>query len=140
MHMLYFDGASRGNPGPASYGCVIYRYGLVNDKLGPEIATVKGYIGRTTNNVAEYSALLAGLRECLKLGIKKLEVRGDSLLVIKQVEGSWKVRNKCLAEFHGEVTRLIPNFAYIRFSHVKRENNRRADALANQALDGLGRV
>ena len=130
MFTLYFDGASRSNPGPASYGGVIYENGV-------ERYTYKKYIGTTTNNVAEYKALLNGLLLAKEKGITRLEVHGDSKLVIEQVTGNWKVKSRLLIPIHREICALLVNnpFEQITFQHVYRKNNKRADELANEALD-----
>ena len=130
MFTLYFDGASRSNPGPASYGGVIYENGV-------ERYTYKKYIGSTTNNVAEYKALLNGLLLAKEKGITRLEVYGDSKLVIEQVTGNWKVKSRLLIPIHREICAVLINnpFEQITFQHVYRKNNKRADELANEALD-----
>tara|TARA_B100000963_G_scaffold362039_1_gene402445 strand:- start:18081 stop:18479 length:399 start_codon:yes stop_codon:yes gene_type:complete len=131
MHKLYFDGASRGNPGPASFG------GAIFDEDGFEVINFKKKIGRETNNVAEYSGCLAGLKVCIQYNIKQVEVYGDSKLVIEQIKGNWKVKNTTLKAFYNEIKKLITPeyFEKITFHHVKRSNNKRADELANLALD-----
>jgi len=130
MFTLYFDGASRLNPGPASYGGVIY-------KDGEEQYTYKKYIGTNTNNVAEYQALLNGLLLAQEKGIKHLQVYGDSKLVIEQVTGNWKVKSPRLIIIHREICALLLEkpFETITFQHIYRKNNKRADELANEALD-----
>ena len=128
-YTLYFDGACRGNPGRSSYGLVVF------DKDGNEILNDKGYIGITTNNVAEYCGLLRGLIICEKMGITDLNVKGDSNLVIQHVTGKWKVRNKNLKKIHTQIKEIDKNFKSISYKHVYRKFNKRADALANQALD-----
>ena len=128
MHTLHFDGACRGNPGPSSFGCSI-------SLNGKEIDSQCFFIGEVTNNVAEYSGALYGLRRALSLGIRDLIVYGDSLLVIKQVTKQWKINNTTLKKFHTEIVDLIPKFNYIEFKHVKRNLNKRADELANIALN-----
>ena len=97
MYKLFFDGACRGNPGLSSHGGVIY------DPQGKEIDTIATYIGHATNNIAEYSGLLAGLNRCQVLNIKTLKVYGDSNLVIKQVKGEWKVKNDKLRSLHKKI-------------------------------------
>ena len=133
MFTLYFDGASRSNPGPASYGGVIY------DENGVEQYTYKKYIGTATNNVAEYKALLNGLRLAHEKGITNLDVYGDSKLVIEQVTGNWKVKSPLLTPIHREICTFLVNnpFEQITFQHVYRNNNKRADELANEALDAV---
>jgi ribonuclease HI len=130
MFTLYFDGASRSNPGPASYGGVIYENGV-------ERYTYKKYIGSTTNNVAEYKALLNGLLLAKEKSITRLAVYGDSKLVIEQVTGNWKVKSPLLTPIHREICTFLVNnpFEQITFQHVYRKNNKRADKLANEALD-----
>ena len=132
MFTLYFDGASRSNPGPASYGGVIYENGV-------ERYTYKKYIGTTTNNVAEYKALLNGLLLAKEKGITRLEVYGDSKLVIEQITGNWKVKSRLLIPIHREICAVLINnpFEQITFQHVYRKNNKRADELANEALDAV---
>ena len=132
MFTLYFDGASRSNPGPASYGGVIYENGV-------ERYTYKKYIGTTTNNVAEYKALLNGLLLAKEKGITRVEVYGDSKLVIEQVKGNWKVKSRLLIPIHREICAVLINnpFEQITFQHVYRKNNKRADELANEALDAV---
>ena len=128
-YTLYFDGACRGNPGRSSYGLVVF------DKDGNEVINDKGYIGITTNNVAEYCGLLRGLIVCEKMGINDLNVKGDSNLVIQHVTGKWKVRNKNLKKIHTQIKEIDKNFKSISYEHVYRKFNKRADALANQVLD-----
>ena len=125
---LYFDGCSKGNPGPSGIGTVIY-------KNGQEYWAACRYLGpKKTNNEAEYSALILGLQAAIKLGIKSISVCGDSLLVINQVNKLYKVKNLNLSEFYDEVVKLTKQFTYIDFNHVYRKNNKRADQLSNQAL------
>ena len=130
MYSLYFDGASRSNPGPASYGGVIYKDNI-------ECYTYKKYIGVTTNNVAEYQGLLNGLLLAVEKGIVDLEIYGDSKLVIEQVKGNWRVKSAHLKPFHTKICTLLASkpFETITFQHVYRVNNKRADELANEALD-----
>ena len=131
MYSLYFDGASRSNPGPASYGGVIYNE---NDE---EIASYKKYIGKHTNNVAEYLGCFAGIQACIQENIKNLIVYGDSKLVIEQVSGRWKVKSDNIKPIYLEIKKVLDTkpFETIVFKHVRRHKNKRADELANQALD-----
>lgn len=129
-YTLNFDGCSKGNPGPAGIGAVIYN-------LGEEIWGSCQYIGKKTNNQSEYSALILGLKEALSRDIKQLQVYGDSLLVIKQIKGEYKVNNKLLQDLYKEAIELVAKFEYIEFSHVYRKFNKRADQLSNLALDVL---
>jgi ribonuclease HI len=123
------DGGSRGNPGPASYGVVI------RDPRGEIVARLKKYIGRTTNNVAEYYGLIAALDYAQSNSIKALRVESDSELLVKQMRGQYKVKSldlKPLYERAKKMSQAIPAF---RIDHVYREQNREADLLANEAMD-----
>ena len=127
-YVLYFDGCSKGNPGPSGIGAVIYK-----NKI--EIWNSCKYIGdKRTNNESEYSALIMGLEEAIKMDIKELSVCGDSLLVINQVNGIYKVKNQNLLVLYENVLLLKSKFIYIDFNHVYRNNNKRADELSNLAL------
>jgi ribonuclease HI len=125
---MNFDGASKGNPGLSGAGAVIY-------KNGNEIWSSCKFVGYKTNNQAEYSALILGLKGALNLGITSLSVLGDSLLVINQVNNIYKVKSVCLHELYKEAQSLKTEFDYIDFSHVYREFNKRADELSNLALE-----
>jgi ribonuclease HI len=127
--VVYADGASRGNPGPASIGAAIY------DDSGQEVHTVSRRIGRATNNEAEYRAAIAGLEAALALGAEHVELRMDSELVVRQLDSRYKVRNPNLRRLFGRVKDLQWRFASFEARHVGREQNRRADRLANEALD-----
>tara|TARA_B100000795_G_scaffold173750_1_gene131072 strand:+ start:8679 stop:9080 length:402 start_codon:yes stop_codon:yes gene_type:complete len=131
MHSMYFDGASRGNPGPSSFGGVIY------DEDKHEMINYKKKIGVETNNFAEYSGLLAGLKVCIQYNIRKINVFGDSKLAVEQVNGNWKVKSENIKPLYEEIISLVTreNFDKITFQHVKRNLNKRADELANLALD-----
>jgi len=131
MFSLYFDGASRGNPGPASLGGVIY------DCSGEEKINYKKAIGIATNNYAEYQALLVGIKVCIKYDIKEVNIYGDSKLAIEQVKGNWKVKSDTLRPIYLEIQKNITPefFKKITFNHVRRHLNKRADELANIALD-----
>lgn len=129
MYKLFFDGACRGNPGPATFGGVIY------DANGEEIDHFKTFLGETTNNVAEYCGLLAGLNRAKALNITHLEVYGDSNLVIQQVSGKWKVKNHRLKTIYKQIKTVEKFFTSIKYQHVYRNKNKRADALANEAFD-----
>ena len=130
-YSLYFDGASRSNPGHASYGGVIYNSNNV------ETITYKGYLGITTNNVAEYMALKHGLIEAKKHNIKHLKVFGDSKLILNQITNTWKIKNDTLKKIYDTITPLMKYFDTLTFNHVYRKDNKRADELANIALDEL---
>ncbi|MFB6124738.1 MAG: ribonuclease HI [Halanaeroarchaeum sp.] len=124
----YFDGASRGNPGPAAVGWVLVDGdGIVAD--GGET------IGRATNNQAEYDALIRVLEVADRYGYDEVELRGDSQLIVKQVKGAWNTNDPELREKRVHVHELLANFADWSIAHVPREVNERADDLANEALD-----
>lgn len=128
------DGGARGNPGPAAYGVV------VTDRDGGVLAELSEGIGWATNNVAEYRGVLAGLEQARALGAHRVVVRADSLLVVNQQLGRWKVRNENLRPLADRVRQLARGFERVTWQHVPRERNRRADALANRAMDAQGRV
>lgn len=129
VHLLYCDGASRGNPGPAAIGTVLY------DGQGRVVAELGGAIGVATNNVAEYRALAAGLEIALSRGVRRLAVRLDSQLLVRQVAGEYRVKSAHLKPLYREVMSLIDRFDEVVVQHVPREENTVADALANEALD-----
>jgi len=126
---LHVDGASRGNPGQSGFGI------HVTDPDGNEVASLFGYLGTATNNVAEYQALLHGLRFALGRGAAAVEVFSDSELLVRQLEGRYRVKNAGLQPLHREAQGLLARFASARIAHVPREKNREADALANRAVD-----
>ena len=129
---LHVDGASRGNPGEAGFGV------HVTDPRGGEVASLFGYLGKATNNVAEYQALLHGLRFALARGATSVEVFSDSELLVRQLAGRYRVKNPGLLPLYREAQSLIARFARARLAHVPREQNREADALANRAVDERG--
>jgi len=128
MYIIYCDGASRSNPGEASYGVSIN----LNNK---EIDTLKEYIGIATNNVAEYRGLIAALEYCVKNNINDVEIYLDSLLVVQQVNKEFKVKSKKLGDLYSYSLTLIEKIQNINVIHIRREYNKRADELANEALD-----
>ena len=130
MYEIYCDGASRSNPGEASVGISILK-----DK--EEIDTIKKRIGIATNNVAEYLGLIEALKYCVEKNIMEVDIYLDSLLVVQQVNLEYKVKSKKLQEHHNQALDLINKINNIKINHVKREFNKRADQLANQALDEL---
>lgn len=131
-HIANIDGAARGNPGPASYGVVLRRPdGRPLDKLSQ-------YVGRKTNNVAEYYGLIAALDYAHAHRIAKLRVRTDSELIAQQMQGRYKVKSASLRPLHERACKLAQELAYFSIEHVPREQNREADALANSALDRTG--
>jgi ribonuclease HI len=126
---LSTDGGSRGNPGPAAYGYVLETDdGTVLDARGETI-------GVATNNVAEYSALLAGLASALERGVTELEVVSDSELLVKQMRGEYKVKNETLRDLVDEAHSLARRLDAVRYTAVRREHNELADRLVNEALD-----
>ena len=132
--VLYTDGASRGNPGPSSIGAVIYFDG--HDGL-EEVADISEPIGHTTNNVAEYKAVIAGLKLVGQLDPDDVLVRADSQLLVRQLEGRYRVKSPNLKPLYGQVCALVESLPCVRFEHVRREENTVADGLANEALDQL---
>ncbi len=123
------DGGSRGNPGPASYGVVI------RDPRGELVAKLKKYIGRMTNNVAEYYGLIAALDYAQSHGVRALRIESDSELLVKQMRGLYKVKSAELQPLFERARKMSQAFDSFRIDHVYREQNREADALANEALD-----
>jgi ribonuclease HI len=126
---LHVDGASRGNPGEAGFGVHV----CAPD--GRELAALYGYLGKATNNVAEYQGLLNGLRWALAQGASEVEVFSDSELLVRQIAGRYRVKNPGLQPLFREAQSLLARFARSRVTHVPRERNREADALANRAVD-----
>lgn len=129
---VYFDGGARGNPGPAAIGAVVVDTSHVPPRV---LASVSERIGETTNNVAEYRAVIAGLEAARAIGARSVSVRGDSKLVIEQLEGRWRVRQPHLVPLHREARALLDAFERADLAHVRREQNVDADALVNAALD-----
>jgi ribonuclease HI len=126
---LHVDGASRGNPGEAGFGV------HVTGEDGREVASLYGYLGRATNNVAEYQALVHGLRFALDRGAAAVDVYSDSELLVRQIGGRYRVKNPGLQPLHREAKSLLARFERARVVHVPRDRNREADALANRAVD-----
>lgn len=134
VHVANIDGASRGNPGPAAYA-VIFRA-----PDGAKLCEFAKMIGRETNNIAEYYALAAALDYAASHGIRALRVRSDSELLVRQMQGRYKVKNAALKPLHERAQKLARTLEYFVIEHVMREQNRDADALANLALDRGGSV
>ena len=126
---LSTDGGSRGNPGPAAYGYVLETEdGTVLDAHGEAI-------GRATNNVAEYRGLVAGMSKAAELGVEELEVVSDSELLVKQMQGDYRVKNAALKALWEEANDLERRFRRVRYTAVRRAHNELADSLVNEALD-----
>ena len=132
VYTAYVDGASRGNPGPASYAVII------EAPNGERVLELGKYLGRETNNVAEYYGLITALDYAAAQGIDRLLVRSDSELLVRQMQGRYKVKSPDLRPLYERARKLANGFAYFAVEHVPREQNSEADALANLALDRTG--
>jgi len=128
-YRINIDGGSRGNPGPAAYGVII------RDGSGVVVAKLKKYIGRMTNNVAEYYGLIAALDYAESHNVKAIRIESDSELLVKQMRGQYKVKSEDLRPLFERALKMSKTFESFRIEHVYREQNREADALANEALD-----
>ena len=126
---IFTDGGARGNPGPAAAGVII------QDEQGVTLFEGGFYLGRTTNNVAEYRGMIEGLKEAARLGARRVEVVSDSQLMVRQMLGEYRVKNAGLAPLYQEARRLAEGFEQVSFSHTLREGNQEADRMVNQALD-----
>jgi len=126
---IYTDGGSRNNPGPAAIGVVIY------DKNNKIISEISEYIGEATNNAAEYIALIFGAQEAAKLGAQEVIFYSDSQLVIRQLTGKYKVKDKNIKKFHSIAMNILAAFNNSDFKEIPREKNKHADKLVNRALD-----
>ena len=128
---LWTDGGARGNPGPAAFAYVLESEdGTVLDARGEAI-------GVATNNVAEYSALVAGLGRAVEAGVRELEVRSDSELMVKQMRGEYRVKNRDLQSLFLDASRAAREIGRVTYTHVRREHNELADRLVNEALDAV---
>jgi ribonuclease HI len=133
MVTAYIDGGSRGNPGPAGYGvCVL-------DAAGTVLAELRGAIGTATNNVAEYRGLLAALDWAREHGVPRLRIRSDSLLLVKQMLGEYRVKHPGLQPLQRQAAALSLSFERVVFEHIPRAQNAEADRLANEAMDEAAR-
>lgn len=130
MITAYFDGGARSNPGPAGYGVYIV------DQDGTVLAELSGSLGNTTNNIAEYNGLIAALQWAVDRDMKQLAVKGDSLLIIEQMRGNYKVKNEGLRPLHMKARMLVMQIGNVTFEHVRREHNKEADRLSNVGMDG----
>jgi len=126
---LYCDGAASGNPGPAAVGMVL------RDPSGQEVQAWGRFIGKTTNNVAEYSALIEGLRAALQLGAERLNIFSDSELMVRQIQGTYRVKNARLRSLHATATKLLGRLESWEITRISRRQNRRADALARAQIE-----
>jgi len=132
MHLrIYTDGASRGNPGPAAIGA------LVKDEQSMVVSTVSRYIGETTNNQAEYQAVITGLKEALKFKPDRVTLFIDSELVLKQLDGSYRVKNLFIFPLYKEAAELCKKFSHLSIVHVGHDGNHDAHLLAQAALDNF---
>ncbi|MCS7126479.1 MAG: ribonuclease HI family protein [Aigarchaeota archaeon] len=125
---IFFDGSSHGNPGPSGIGLIIY------DKDGREISRFSDYIGFKTNNEAEYLALIKSLEIAIRLGVSEVELYSDSELLVKQMNGEYKVRDEKIVKLHSIAQELMKKLK-VRLIHIDREENREADRLANKAIE-----
>ncbi|MGH9519658.1 MAG: ribonuclease HI family protein [Terriglobales bacterium] len=123
------DGGSRGNPGPAGYGVAI------EDEFGGPLTSLRAALGRQTNNYAEYCGLLAGLRYAREQGAQRVRVFADSQLLVRQMQGLYQVKSPNLQPLYAEARHLVAGFRDFAIAHVRREQNREADRLANLAMD-----
>jgi ribonuclease HI len=126
---LFADGGSRGNPGPAASGAVLF------GEDGAVLREIGSFLGVTTNNVAEWTALIEGLSTAAELGVDELDVRMDSELVVKQLSGAYRVKHPGLIPLHAKAKALLRQFKRVEIKHVPRKENAAADALVNQVLD-----
>lgn len=126
--IAHIDGGARGNPGPAGWGAVIQPH-------DGALVELKGTLPHATNNVAEYNGLLAALRWCKAQGVTEAHIRSDSLLLVQQMRGVYKVKNEGLKPLHGEARLLAHRIGRVTYEHVRRELNKDADRLANEAMD-----
>ncbi|HEX3777692.1 MAG TPA: ribonuclease HI family protein [Polyangiaceae bacterium] len=131
--ILWTDGASRGNPGPAGIGA------LLKTESGDVLLAESAYLGEATNSVAEYKALLLGLERALELGVRSIEVRADSELLVKQLKGQYQVRSAGLQPLYRSACALLARFESSALVHVRREHNMEADRLANAGIDSRPR-
>jgi ribonuclease HI len=130
----FFDGGARSNPGPAGYGVYIV------DDQGTVLAELHGSLGIATNNVAEYHGLIAALQWAVENDVAALTIKGDSLLIVEQMRGNYKVKNEGLKPLYLQARMLVMQIGNVRFEHVPREQNKDADRLSNVGMDGNGEL
>lgn len=128
--LIHTDGGARGNPGPAAWSFTLAQSGL-------PVIEDKGYLGETTNNIAEYFAMVKALQRAQALGVRKILVQSDSELMVKQMRGEYKVKNPGILDLYREAKQLQRAFTAVEFRHIPREQNKRADQLCNEALDAV---
>ena len=129
MITAYFDGGARSNPGPAGYGVYIV------DDAGNVLAELSGSLGNTTNNIAEYNGLIAALQWAVDNKVTQITIKGDSLLIVEQMRGNYKVKNEGLRPLHMKARMLVMQIGDVKFEHVRRELNKEADRLSNVGMD-----
>ncbi len=127
--IIFTDGAAKGNPGPAAIGAII------KDEQGRVITSISQGIGRTTNNQAEYRAVIAALENAVSLGASQVDMRSDSELVIRQINGRYRVKNAALKPLYQKVKQLQSQLKVFTITHIPRQQNTEADNLANMALE-----
>ena len=130
MITAYFDGGARSNPGPAGYGVYIV------DDAGSVLAELSGSLGNTTNNIAEYRGLIAALQWAVDHNLTEITIKGDSLLIVEQMRGNYKVKNEGLKPLYLRARMLVMQIGDVTFEHVRREQNKDADRLSNVGMDG----
>ena len=129
-YTIYTDGAARGNPGPAGAG------GAIIDSNGNEVATVCKYLGEITNNQAEYQAFILALEKAIDLGATNIKIFADSELIVRQIKREYRIKNKGLKPLFEKAQELLKKIGQFEIIHIRREENKRADQLANLAIDG----
>lgn len=132
MITAFFDGGARQNPGPAGYGVYIV------DDNGAVLAELHGALGIATNNIAEYHGLIAALQWAVDNTVTEITIKGDSLLIVEQMRGNYKVKNEGLRPLHMQARMLVMQIGNVTFAHVPREQNKDADRLSNVGMDGNG--
>lgn len=132
MITAFFDGGARQNPGPAGYGVFIV------DDHGAVLAELHGSLGIATNNIAEYRGLIAALQWAADNHVSQITIKGDSLLIVEQMRGNYKVKNEGLKPLHLQARMLVMQIGDVKFAHVPREQNKDADRLSNVGMDGNG--
>ena len=132
MITAFFDGGARQNPGPAGYGVYIV------DDNGAVLAELHGSLGIATNNIAEYRGLIAALQWAVDNNVTEITIKGDSLLIVEQMRGNYKVKNEGLKPLHMQARMLVMQIGNVKFAHVPREQNKDADRLSNVAMDENG--